>query len=101
MGRMDIQIGSTITNGSSALRVTERVERDPLWRTPGWRGINIALEEFGDRGMSSFVPDYLARSWRHVPFEWSRVLGARDLEERYVWSPDWRWLQRELRRAGS
>lgn len=96
---MDIQIGSTLTNGSSALRVTERVERDPQYKAPGWRGINIALEEFGGNpGTSTFVPDYLLTSWRHVPFEWAPVLGSRNLEERYVWARGYRNLQRELRR---
>jgi hypothetical protein len=98
MNRDDVQIGSTITNGSSALRVTERVERDPRWKTSGWRGLCIPLEEFGgNRGMSSFVPDYLLESWRHVPFEWRAIPGG--MEERYVWEPRWRWLNREVRRA--
>lgn len=96
---MDIQKGSTITNGSSAMRVTERVERDPCYKAPGWRGMNIALEQFGgNTGTTSFVPDYLLSSWRHVPFEWASVLGSRDLEERYVWAKGCRWLQREVRR---
>jgi len=95
----DVQVGSTIMNGSSALRITERVERDARWGTIGWRGINIPLEEFGGNpGTTSFVPDYLLGSWRHVPFEWAPVLGG-GLEERYVWTPGWRRLQRELRRV--
>lgn len=95
---LEVQVGSTITNGSSALRVTQRVERDPRWKTPGWRGINIALEQFGGNpGTTSFVPDYLLSSWRHVPFEWKLVLGSREVEERYVWAPDFSRLQREVR----
>lgn len=97
MDTTDVQVGSTITDGSSALRVTERVEKDPRWKTSGWRGMNIALEQFdGNTGMTSFVPDYLLSSWRHVPFEWQSVTGG-DLEERYVWAASYRWLQRHLR----
>lgn len=99
MNTKDVQVGSTITNGSSAMRITEKVSRDPRYRAPGWRGLCIPLEEFGgNAGMTDFVPDYLLGSWRHVPFEWSLVLGSRDLEERYVWTADWRRLQREVRR---
>lgn len=97
MDTADVQVGSTITNGSSALRITERVERDPRWGTPSWRGLCIPLEAFGgNAGMSDTVPDYLLGSWRHVPFEWTPVTGGA-LEERYVWTPDWRRLQREVR----
>lgn len=96
---LEVQVGSTITNGSSALRVTERVQRDSRWRTSGWRGANVALEEFGgNTGYSTFVPDYLLPSWRHVPFEWAPVVGG-GLEERYVWGSGCRWLQREVRKT--
>ncbi len=92
-----VQPGATITNGSSALRVTERVEKDPRWQCPSWAGINVSLEQFGGNpGTRTSVPDYLLGSWRHVPFEWEPVVGG-DLEERYVWSPTYRWLQREVR----
>lgn len=98
MTALEIQIGSTITNGSSALRITERVERDTRWGTAGWRGTCIALEQFGgNTGLSDFIPDYLARNWRHVPFEWAPVVGGK-VEERYVWAAGYRWLQREVRR---
>jgi hypothetical protein len=94
---MDVQVGSTITNGSSCIRVTERVARDSRWRTSGWRGISIPLEEFGGNpGTSEFVPDYLLTGWYHVPFEWRAVTGG-ELEERYVWAAGWRRLQREVR----
>jgi hypothetical protein len=94
---MEVQIGSTIMNGSSAIRVTERVARDPRWRCPGWRGINIPLEAFGGNpGTTSFVADYLLSSWRDVPFEWTVCPGV-STEERYVWSKDWRRLEREVR----
>lgn len=96
---IEIQVGSTITNGSSAIRVTERVERDPVWRAPGWRGLCIPLEAFGGNpGTTTFVPDYLLTSWRHVPFEWTPVTGA-EVMERYVWEPGWRRLQRQVCRA--
>lgn len=92
-----VAVGSTITNGSSALRLTSHEERDASWQTSGWRGINIPLEAFGGNpGTSAFVPDYLLGSWRHVPFEWAPVVGG-GLEERYVWAPGYRRLQREVR----
>jgi hypothetical protein len=94
---MEIQVGSTVMNGSSALRITEKVARDARWRCSGWRGLCIPLEEFGGNpGMTDFLPDYLATSWRHVPFEWTVCPGV-STEERYVWSKDWRRLQREVR----
>jgi hypothetical protein len=93
----EIQVGSTITNGFSALRLTEHVDKDRTWKCAGWRGINVALEEFGGNpGTLGFVPDYLLSSWRNLPFEWTPAAGGA-LEERYVWSSDWRWLQREVR----
>jgi hypothetical protein len=95
---MDVQVGSTITNGSSCIRVEERVARDARWRCSGWRGISIPLEEFGGNpGMTEFVADYLLTGWYHVPFEWRAIPGG--LEERYTWTPDWRRLQREVRKA--
>jgi hypothetical protein len=99
MDTAEVQVGSTITNGSSALRINRRVERDPRWGTPSWEGISISLEEFGGmNGMLTTVPDYLLGSWRHLPFEWRPVVGGA-LEERYVWAGGYRWLQREVRRA--
>lgn len=95
----DIQVGSTITNGSEALRITEKVIKDVRWGTPGWRGINIPTEQYGGNpGTTSFVPDYLVGSWCDVPFEWTPCTGG-GVEERYVWTPDWRRLQREVRRV--
>lgn len=94
---LEVKVGDLITDGSSALKVTERVAKDPRWKVPGWRGANISLEEFGgNTGQTSFVPDYLLSGWRHVPFEWSLMVGG-SLEERYVWSTGYRWLQREVR----
>jgi hypothetical protein len=96
---LEVQVGSTITNGSSALRVQERVAKDPRWKVAGWRGANVSLEEFGgNTGQTSFVPDHLLSSWRQVPFEWTPVVGG-SLEERYVWAAGCRWLQREVRRV--
>lgn len=92
-----VQPGATITNGSSALRVTAREEHSSRWSGPAWRGLCVPLEQFGgNAGMSDTVPDYLLGSWRHVPFEWEPVVGGK-LEERFVWSPTYRWLQREVR----
>ena len=97
MDTADVQVGSTITNGSSALRITERVDKDPRWGTPSWRGLCIPLEAFGgNAGMTDTVPDYLLGSWSHVPFEWRPVTGGH-LEERYVWTADWRRLDRQVR----
>ena len=95
---MKIEIGSIITNGSSALRITERVAKDRKWGTAGWRGVCIPLERFGGMtGMSDFIPDYLVRSWKDVPFDWQPCIGGR-VEQRYVWADDSRWLQRQVRR---
>lgn len=95
----DVQVGSTITNGSSALRITERVQKDTRWGTIGWRGIHVSLEEFGGMtGTTGFIADYLLGSWDHVPFEW-RALPGGGVEERYVWTPGYRHLQREVRRV--
>lgn len=99
MDTSEVQAGSTITNGSSALRINRRIEHDPRWGTPSWEGILVSLEQFGANGMTDTVPDYLLGSWRNLPFEWRPVTGGA-LEERYVWAPSWRWLQREVRRIG-
>lgn len=98
MNRPEIQVGSTLTDGSIAVRITERMEKTPEWGTPGWRGVCIALEPLGGMtGYPEFIPDQWAGKWRHVPFEWTPCLGGR-AEERYVWSPDyWRSLQHEVR----
>jgi hypothetical protein len=99
MSALAVQVGSTITNGSSALRVTERVDKDSRWGTPGWRGICIPLERFGGNGnMSDFVPDYLVSGWYDVPFEWRACVGGQ-IQERYVWADGWRYLKREVRRT--
>lgn len=99
MTALMVQVGSTITNGSSALRLTQRVEKDSRWGTCGWRGMNISLEQFGgDAGQSAFLPDYLLSSWRHVPFEWRACVGGQ-VEERYVWAADFSRLHREVRRV--
>lgn len=91
------EIGDLITNGSSAGAVQQRVTRDPLWKVSGVVIENVALERFGGYpGNTSFVPDYLASSWRLLPLEWSKIVGG-DLEERYVFADG--WYQRELRKV--
>jgi len=93
---LQVQVGSTITNGSSALRITERGTAQG-----GWYGITISFLGVGDvkRPQSpAFVPDDLLPAWRHVPFEWTPVVGS-GLEERYVWGAGCRWLQREVRKV--
>lgn len=95
----DVQVGSTIMNGSSCIRVTEKVARDARWRTSGWRGINIALESFGGgTGTVGFVADYLLSGWENVPFEWRPVPGGA-VEERYAWNKSWTRLVREVRKV--
>ena len=93
-------IGDYITNGSSAGRVIEVVERDPRWHCPALKLSNIGLEAFGGNvGMASSVPDYLLTGWRRIPFEWAPNPGGQT-EERYVWRDNWRRLEREVRRTG-
>lgn len=99
MPKSEFKIGDLITNGTSAGKVLELVDRDPRWKTSGVRVMNIGLEKFGSNvGYSSFKPDYLLSSWRIVPEDWAPVVGG-DLEERYVWTAGYSRLQRELRRA--
>lgn len=93
---MEIQIGSTITNGVTALRLTDKVNHDQGYSRPGWRGIEIALElRTVGAGQSHFIADEALPAWHHVPFEWKPA--APGWEYRYVWSPDWRYLARETR----
>lgn len=90
-------IGAYITNGSSAGRVVEIVEKDPRWKVPALKLANIGLEAFGGNvGMTDTVPDYLLSGWYPIPFEWSPVVGG-GLQERYVWVDNYRRLQREVR----
>jgi hypothetical protein len=97
MVNVPFEIGAFITNGSSAGRVVEIVEKDPRWGRPALRLANIGLEEFGGNvGMTDAIPDYLLSGWRRIPFEWSPVTGGR-LEERYVWRAGYTRLDRELR----
>ena len=97
MTALEVQVGSTITNGFYCVRVTERVE-DNL-SGPGWFGVAITMDGSGDdTGLSAYVADYLLSGWYHVPFEWRTVIGGTQ-EERYVWASDWRRLQREVRQV--
>lgn len=90
-------IGDYITNGSSAGRVIEIVDRDPRWHCPALKLSNVGLEAFGGNvGMASSVPDYLLSGWRRIPFEWTPNPGGQT-EERYVWRDNWRRLEREVR----
>jgi hypothetical protein len=99
-GRMlEVQGGSTITNGVSALRLERQVPREGRWGIAGWQGFSIALEAFGGTtGTRTFLPDYLVRTWRHVPFEWSPVPGG-GLVERYRWDKGCARLCREIRHS--
>lgn len=93
-------VNDYITDGTSAGRVTELVEKDVRWGTPGARVMNIGLEPFGGNvGMTSFIPDYLLSSWHLVPFEWAPIRNGQGLEERFVWTSNWTRLQREVRRT--
>jgi hypothetical protein len=75
--------GVLVTNGSSAMMLTERVDRDPRWKVPGWRGVNVGIGQYGgDHGFAGFLADYLASSWKRVPLEWTALPGGA-LEERY------------------
>jgi hypothetical protein len=97
MVNVPFTIGDYITNGSSAGRVVEIVERDPRWKRPALRLANIGTEEFGGNvGMSDAVPDYLLSGWRKIPFEWTPVVGGQ-LQERYVWAAGYTRLAREVR----
>lgn len=90
--------GDLITNGSSAGTVLALVQRDPTWKCAGYRVMNVGMGPFdGNVGMSSFVADYLANGWHIVPMDWTPIPGG--LEERYVWSRGYRWLEREVRKA--
>lgn len=92
MTALEVKVGSTITNGSVAVRVTKRG-----LRPGGWYGLHAALQQFGDgTGTKVFIPDHLLPGWRHVPFEWVDCPGGQE-QERYVWGKGCRWLERETR----
>lgn len=87
---MDIQVGSTITDGACAVRVIGRWDR-------GWEGVYISLNPPGSMtGAEVLVPDDRLAAWRHVPYEWT-PLPEVAMEERYVWDLSWRFLVREVR----
>lgn len=89
---MDLQVGSTITDGVLALRLTER-------SATGWRGYAIPVAPASyPAGSIEQVPDGQLWAWRHVPFEWRPMTGT-PVEERYVWAPSWRALEHEIRKA--
>lgn len=84
---IDVQVGSTITDGACAVRVTEQAG-------DSWIGIYISFGSGDLTGVTVQVDD--PRLWHHVPFEWTELPGAK-LEHRYVWSADWRRLEHEVR----
>jgi hypothetical protein len=94
---LEVQVGSTITNGTRSMRVTHRTGAGD--GGIGWVGIYVSLRPHDDlTGANCFVPDHLLPGWRHVPFEWSACPGGQE-EERYVWGKGCRWLEREVRRT--
>lgn len=94
---LEVQPGSTITNGISAMRLERHVAREGRWGIEGWRGVVVALEPYGGpTGALSFLPDYLVRqTFCHVPFEFSPVPQT-ELMERYVWGIGCRFLTRQV-----
>lgn len=91
--KREIQIGSTLTNGNTVVRVTHRREN-------GWGGLYISLSQHRERytGQPYLIHDYLVGSWDHIPFEWSPLPGS-GLEHRYKWQRGCRWIRHELRKA--
>jgi hypothetical protein len=87
-----IQVGSTLTNGNSAIRVIERGTGE----FPGWLGLFISLGNGTLTGAPVFLADKDMSTWDHVPFEWA-TLPEVLLEHRYVWTPDCRALRHETR----
>lgn len=85
----EIQVGSTITDGECSMRVTGRQDGE-------WIGIYISHSTGTMTGTGVVVFDDQLWHWRHVPFEWREVPQA-GIEERYVWSADWRRLEHEVR----
>lgn len=89
---MDFKAGDLITNGSQAGDV---IGPDPK----GLKIANIALNSpyGGNAGMTQVLPLYVLGSWSKVTVgEWFGVLGAPTLRQRYVWSPDYSHLVREV-----
>jgi hypothetical protein len=96
----DVQPGTIITNGSSAIMPFFHLERDTYWKTSGWRGDNIALEQYGgNRGTTGFVADYLLSDWYPLPLEWTPLRQGTGQEERYVWRSGWSYLERQVRQV--
>jgi hypothetical protein len=92
MTALAVQVGSTITNGTSALRVQRKGET-------GWVGLYVSMAP-GHRktltGTPALVPFEDLPGWRDVPFEWSPCPGG-EVEERYVWTTGCRALARQFR----
>jgi hypothetical protein len=88
----EVQIGSTVTNGESAVRVTGRAKSD------GWIGIFISLGSGKLTGTECLVPIEELAVWQPVPWEWTALEGA-GIEHRYVWSANCQVLEHEIRTA--
>jgi hypothetical protein len=86
-----IQVGSTITNGECAVRVTECHEA-------GWKGIFISLSSGRLTGTTCLVPIEELSIWQPVAWEWTALEGA-GIEHRYVWIADGRALEHQVRTA--
>jgi hypothetical protein len=85
----EVRVGSTITDGVSATRVTDRVQG-------GWLGIYISFASGDFTGVGVKIEDEDLPSYRRVPFEWTPVQGS-ETQERYVWTSDQRALRHETR----
>jgi hypothetical protein len=101
-----VQVGSTIYDGFSAIRVTERVVQHTVRNgrlevIKGWRGLAIPISgqpEMPAVGTPSYVEDTRLHWWRDVPFEWRPTrFGLGIIEERYVWNDATTKLVRETR----
>jgi hypothetical protein len=88
----EVQVGTTITDGEKAVRVTRQFGRD------GWVGIYISFRSGKLTGMECLVPIEELACWQPVPWEWTPLESA-GIEHRYVWSADCRALEHEIRTA--
>jgi len=91
MSALEVQVGSTIMNGSHALRVQRKGET-------GWLGLYVSLGTgpIFLTGTPAMVPFEELPGYRHVPFEWATCPGGTE-EERYVWNRGCHRLNREVR----
>lgn len=87
-----LQVGSTLTNGNCAVRLTG----PSTGEVAGWLGIYISLGSGQMTGVPCLLEEADLNHWSHVPFEWT-VLPEVALEHRYIWTPDCRALRHEIR----